>query len=204
MTEFKLDQPAYKEKLQEPRYSHVQQLYAIFRVGKKFTDMKSIEHFQKHMQRLVDVPNARKGNVVNEVLIGSEHVAQLVAEYLKGVNIHKNNVIARELLLTASPQFFRGLPDKELEMWKDENIRFLKDKFGSNCVYAVLHKDETTWHIHALIVPKFYNEQENKYFLSNKRYFDGPEKLREWQDKYADAMHTVFPSLCRGVRYSKS
>jgi len=177
--------------------------YAIYRIGKKHKEMISIRGFEKHMERNMEVLNADK-NIKNEILIGNKNVNKSVKEYIKDVKLRKNSVIARELLMTASPDFFKGMMVSDLEQWKNDNINFLKDNFGANCLYATLHKDETTWHIHALIVPKFYNEKKKQYVLSNTRYFDGIEKFRSWQDNYAKAMQEHFKCLNRGIKYSKA
>lgn len=64
---------------------------------------------------------------------------------------------------------------------------------------------ETTPHIHALIVPKFWNEERKLYELKNARYFDGKEKMSLWQDNYTSYMckdlNNVF---MRGIKGSKA
>jgi len=184
--------------------------YSVFRIGKKFSQsngkkdngLNMIKFFQKHMEREIEIPNANI-SIKNEILIGNENICETVKEYIKDVKLKCNTIVARELLLTASPKFFTNLMAQDLEKWKELNIKFLKDNFGENCVYATLHKDEKTWHCHALIVPKFKNKK-GENVLSNKRYFDGVEMLRSWQDKYSAAMQEHFKSLNRGIRYSKS
>jgi len=176
--------------------------YSIYRIGKKYKEMTSVRNFEKHMERNMEVPNADK-NIKNEILIGDKNINKNVNEYIKDVKLRKNSVIARELLMTASPDFFKGLMASDLEQWKNDNIKFLKDNFGDNCIYATLHKDEKTWHIHSLIVPKFKNKK-NDWVLSNSRYFDGIDKFRAWQDKYALSMRQHFKCLNRGVKYSKA
>jgi len=175
--------------------------YAIFRIADKYKTVNSIGGFQKHMERENEVANADR-SIDNEILIGDKNVTQNVKNYISDVKLRKNSTIARSLLMTASPDFFRGLSKEELEIWKQENIKFLKDNFGDNCIYATLHKDETTWHIHALIVPKFKNKK-GEYILSNTRYFDGIEKMRAWQDNYSNSMKIHFKCLNRGTKYSK-
>jgi len=181
--------------------TNLSHFYAIYRIGKKYKEMTSIRNFEKHMERNMVVENANK-NIENEILIGDGNINKNVKEYIKGIKIRKNAVIARELLMTASPDFFKGMMDSDLEQWKKDNIKFLKDNFGENCLYATLHKDEKTWHIHALIVPKFKNKK-GENILSNTRYFDGIDKFREWQDNYAKAMQQHFKCLNRGIKYSK-
>lgn len=194
--------------------------YCIFRIGKKFkadmakgaagqkannnkvinpykSSLNAIKGFERHMEREQDTPNANS-KIKNEILIGSSDIYNDVENYIQGIKLRSNNVIARELLLTASPQFFRGLPEQQLYAWKEVNKEWLLKNFGDNVRYAVLHKDESTWHIHALIVPVFNNK------LCNNRYFDGIKKFRAWQDNYAESMQKCFKSLNRGVRFSKA
>jgi len=177
--------------------------YAIFRIDEKYKSLNSIKGFERHMERKKETLNADT-SIENEILIGSGNVTDDVNQYIKDVKLRKNSVIARGLLITASPNFFKGLIPQELEAWKEENIRFLKKNYGDNCVYATLHKDESTWHIHALIVPKFINEKTKLPILSNTRYFDGIDKMRAWQDNYAEHIRDTFKQLNRGIKYSKA
>jgi len=154
------------------------------------------------MEREMDVSNADK-NIENEIVIGDKNVVANVKEYIKDVKLRKNSVISRSLLMSASPDFFKGLMKTDLDHWKNDNVQFLKKNFGDNCIYATLHKDEKTWHIHALIIPKFKNKK-NEYILSNTRYFDGVERMRAWQDNYSNHMKQRFKCLNRGVKYSKA
>lgn len=195
-----------EEKLyKEPTYRSIGSIpmYAIFRVGTKHRAMISIRNFQKHMEREIKVKNANP-SVQNEILIGNSNIYEDVSGYLQGVKLKSNSVLAREVLLTASPSFFKGLSTLQLEQWKAINKEWLIKEFGENIRYAVLHKDESTWHIHAIIVPKFYDYKKECYILSNSRYFDGKEKLRHYQDIYASSLQTTFKQLTRGVKYSKA
>lgn len=196
-----------KQRAKDPIYRSIGltgSLYAIFRVGeRKYKTIAQIRHYQNHMERLVDTPNADL-NIKNEILIGSSNIVKDVQDYIKDVKLRSNSVIARDLLLTASPAFFKNIPDLERRKWVELNLQWLKDNFGDNCVYATLHKDETTWHISALIVPKFYDEKKKTYILSNTRYFDGIAKLSKWQDDYSSGIQKVFKSLNRGIKFSKA
>lgn len=189
----------YKKKL---KYSHITtRYYAIFRIGKKFKSLDQLGAFQKHMQREFEVPNANP-NIPNEILIGNENIRDMAELYTNGIKFRKNQVVARELLLTATHGFF-NMPEGDIKKWKELNVKWLKDNFGNNCIYCVGHQDELTYHLHALIIPRFVN-LKGKVILSNTRYFDGIDKLRAWQDNYASSMKKVFKSLNRGVRYSKA
>lgn len=188
------------------RYGSSTSYFCVFRVGKSIKGMSGISAFEKHMERQMEVFNADPEKMkYNRVLIGSQNILNDVQDYIKDIpNIRKNGVIAKDLVLTSNLGFFKGLAPGEFEKWIESNINFLKIQYGENCVYAVLHMDETTPHIHALIVPKFYNQERGYYQLNNSRYFDGREKLREWQDLYSRHMGNTFNNLIRGIRGSKA
>jgi hypothetical protein len=184
--------------------THVSTNYCILRFGKKFHTFAEVKGYENHSERKKEVLNADiERTKDNRILIGNSNVLNTVKEYLKDINkIHVNNVLAREVLLTASSQFFKGLLPQEKEKWIQKNITWLKEQYGKNIVYASLHDDETTSHITAVIVPKFYNEKKNTYVLANKRYFGSAEKLIEYQDIYGKAMSNM--GLQRGIKYSKA
>lgn len=180
--------------------------YCIFRVGEKYKDIKAIKGFEGHMIRTFYTPNADENKILkNEILVGNKDIVADVENYIKGIKLRKNGVIARDLLLTASPQFFKNKSYGFIKKWINSNIAFLQTQFGDNLRFAVVHLDETTPHIHALIVPKFENTRgKEKYKLSNSLYFDGREKLSEWQDLYSQHIQSEFKSLNRGVKSSKA
>lgn len=178
-------------------------LYAVFRIDKKFKSIVDIKGFQRHMEREQETPNANSElSGLNRILIGSGDVFGDVKKHIDGIKLRKNAVIATDLLLTASPEYFKHINNEEKEQWVQKNVKFIKNNFGENCTYATLHVDETTWHIHALVVPRFRDTKRSRNVLANHRYFDGPQKLSQWQDAYAEAMQEF--NLNRGIRFSKA
>lgn len=139
------DKPTKEEEAKKPIYRSTGQGYyfCILRVGKRFKQIGNIKNFERHMERQMQVANANN-SIKNEIIIGSSNVTEDVKLYLEGINIRSNNVLATELLLTASPGFFRGMPKQELNKWIDINRRWLEKEFGTNLQYAVLHLDEST------------------------------------------------------------
>lgn len=106
-----------------------------------------------------------------------------------------------EFILTASPAFFRrdaqGLAeDVRQSAWVRENLSFMKQRYGSNLVGFMLHQDEKTPHIHAMVVPITKDGR-----LSAKEMFN-PRTLRELQTDYASAMRGF--GLERGVVGSRA
>lgn len=179
--------------------------YVVFRVDRTYKTLGAIGGFQGHMTRSFNTPNANPKEVKNNrILIGSKDIKNDVEAYIEGIKLRKNGNIARDILLTASPEFFRERTKEDLNHWIDTNIKFLKEKFGDNCTYAVLHMDETTPHIHALIVPKMWNEKQKNYKLRSNVYFDGRDKLSKWQDDYSEYLNKEFQELKRGTKGSKA
>lgn len=92
--------------------------------------------------------------------------------------------------------YFEDNNDFDLEQWIDLNRKWLIDTFGEkNVISAVLHMDETTPHIHAVVIPVTENEH-----LSAKEVIGGPSNVKTLQDEYAKCMSPV--GLERGVRRS--
>lgn len=182
-----------------------QRYFCVFRVGRKIKDISQVQALEKHMERQIEVFNADPAHRdKNRILIGDKNITQNVKEYIYGIKLRSNANIARDLVLTSNNDFFKGLTKEQQELWIQENIKFLKDNFGDNCVYACLHLDETTPHIHALIIPRFYNEEKNRYELRSNVYFDGKLKMQNWQTQYANYMSKKFNNLMRGIKGSKA
>lgn len=83
------------------------------------------------------------------------------------------------------------------EHWKKQNVRWLQDTFGKeNVISVVLHKDETTPHIHAVVIPVVNGR------LSAKHYLGGKKAMSTLQTSYASYMAEV--GLERGVKRSRA
>lgn len=178
-------------------------LYAVFRINnRKIKKLTDIKQFKKHLEREKEVLNADKErSVENKILIGGSDLYKDFKDYIKPCKLRKNGNLAHEIILTASREYFRNIDEKEKEMWIEANINFLKNKFGGSCIYAVLHNDETTPHIHALISRKAKDKKGNT-IINNSYFFDGAAKLRNWQDEYGNAMSEF--NLSRGIKFSKA
>lgn len=177
--------------------------FAIARVA-KVKSLGSLSGLSRHHMRTAPTPNADPNAPETiRVLVGSANPYQDVKARLPE-KVRKNGVLAMEHLLTASPEYFRpgnpaaaGTYDKaRMEEWADKAVKFLKERYGDNLASAVLHLDEATPHIQALVVPK---RPDGK--LDAAKLF-GPEQLRSLQDDYADAMKPL--GLQRGIEGSRA
>ncbi|MGK7893488.1 MAG: MobV family relaxase [Xenococcus sp. (in: cyanobacteria)] len=182
--------------------------HAIARIAK--LKGSHITPSEQHTKRVKEVPNANP-EIKNIRFIGqpetidSPTLDTLVRERIGNQTIRKNAVLCVEMLLTASPEYFR--PDdpsqagyyqqKPLEEWKQAVHQWLDDQYGDRIVRAELHLDEATPHIHAYLVPL---DERGK--LNCRGLFGGREKLSKFQDSYAEAMSPL--GLERGIKGSKA
>lgn len=185
---------------------------AICRIA-KLKSGGSIAGSESHTNRKRETPNADLTKQ-NERFIGADpRLSPLTLEqevYLRignngGKKIRTDAVLCVEVMLTASPEFFRpddhGKAGKwnadQLEQWKQENLKWLKETFGDCIVRAELHLDESTPHIHAYLVPL-----DDLGKLNCKKLFGDRKKLSDFQDSYAKAMAPL--GLERGIKGSRA
>ncbi len=122
------------------------------------------------------------------------------------------HTLAREFVLTASPQWFEGKSKKEREEWAKANTEWLIARFGAERVaYAELHLDEQTPHIQAFILclkqdanrkGELRTDRGNGWTLSDSALKLGGHcsELSVLQDEYAAAMERF--DLQRGIKGS--
>ena len=188
---------------------------AILRVEKLKT-FGNVGGSEAHTARLQDTPNADRTKT-NIRLIGNVDdlpLSELVLTKIASSTKHKprqDAVLCSEIFLSASPEYFRphnpqlyGEWDDSL-MWDFANASktWLQENYGDKCVFAELHLDEATPHIHAYIVP--INDKTKQ--LSHKAMFGGDGraaaiKLSKLQDSYATALAPL--GIERGVKGSKA
>ncbi len=161
--------------------------YAILRI-KKLKTVGSLAAAGAHIHRKRPTPNADPSKGI-EVLHGSDDLRRDVESRLP-TKRRSNAVLAVEMLLTASPEWFRD--GGSVESWSDHCIAWLDARYGKNCVNVCRHDDETSNHIHATIVPITSDGR-----LSCDEFFGTPQKLSKLQDDYANGMKSL--GLERGI-----
>lgn len=116
------------------------------------------------------------------------------------------HVLAREVVLTASPEFFEGKTSDQVQKWAEANLRFLKKRFGAErLLFATMHLDEQTPHIHAYL-GGLKLKPDGTETLSDRELGLGGEKaaLSTLQSEYADHMKAEGFDLDRGMKGSKA
>lgn len=115
------------------------------------------------------------------------------------------NVVADELILTASHNFFNDMTRDEIKKWGEHCMNFVYEDLGYNknqVISSIIHMDETTPHLHVVVVPlikKFdKRSKEERYTISKKTYIHDKMHLSTLQDKYHERMTKNGYDLLRG------
>ena len=180
----------------------------ILRVSKmKASGKSSPAAVMGHFTRSRPTKNADPQRThLNRWIVGSADMdlkAEVKRVHTKfGVTPRADATLANDILISVSPEFFRDDP-KAYGTWKEDRLRvfqaeataLLKKTFGSRLVAAVLHLDEATPHIQAVVVPVLHHKTEKgKFRLSGKDMFC-PEALHSLQQAWEDRLtpHGVSP-----------
>ncbi len=115
------------------------------------------------------------------------------------------NVVADELILTASHNFFNDMSRREIKKWGEHCMNFVYEDLGYNknqIISSIIHMDETTPHLHVVVVPliKRFDKRskEERYTISKKTYIHDKMHLSQLQDKYHERMTKNGYDLLRG------
>lgn len=178
--------------------------YAIFRTQK----MKStvIDKCQRHNQREnknysnKDI-NFNKTNLNYDLhnkhnVVYIDEINKKIKERYTGTKaIRKDAVLNVECLITSDSEFFKTIGSDETKRFFKESYEFIKSEFGKeNIIYANVHMDETTPHMHLGFTPITSDGR-----LSAKEWLDGKKKLTELQDKFFSYLTSKNFDLDRGI-----
>ncbi len=183
--------------------------YAIARVAKlkKANMVSSGAHTSRSKE---DIPNAdpTKKNIrfigdTNDPKNLEQIVKEKINQHKQKRKIRTDAVYCVEILLTASPEYFRptdptngGYYEEDfVQSWLEASEKWLIERYDDRVVRAELHLDEMTPHIHAYFVPLDDSGQ-----LRCNHFFNGRQKMRAFQDSYYDAVEHL--GLERGIKGS--
>ncbi len=119
------------------------------------------------------------------------------------------NVVADELLFTATNNFFKNMNNDDLLKWANTCMDFVYKDLGykkEQVLHSTLHVDEKTPHIHCVVVPlvKKLDNRTNteRYTISKKQYIKDKIHLSSLQDKYHQRLTEKGFDLERGTKGS--
>ena len=119
------------------------------------------------------------------------------------------NVVADELLFTATNEFFKDMTREDIKEWANTCMEFVYEDLGytkEQVLHATVHMDEKTPHVHCVVVPlvKKFDKRTNteRYTISKKQYIKDKIHLSELQDKYHKRLTDKGYDLERGIKGS--
>ncbi len=117
------------------------------------------------------------------------------------------SVVADEMLFTSDKDFFDKLSKEEMMVWVEESLKFVYEDLGykeEQVIHATLHMDETTPHIHIVVVPliKKFDKRVNreKYCITKGEYIKSSTHLSKLQDKYYERLRNKGFEIERGEK----
>ena len=120
---------------------------------------------------------------------------------------NSKNVVADELIFTASHNFFKNMSREDIINWANTSMDFVYNDLGyakNQVLHSVVHMDEKTPHIHCVVIPliKKYDKRtkSERYTISKKQYIKDNIHLSKLQDKYHERLVNNGFDLERGIK----
>lgn len=150
-----------------------------------------------HTFRIMHTPNSDSSKThLNEHEFSLEQIKKNIEDRLPD-KVRKNGVRVIEYLITASPEWSGWNTDAEAEFFENAK-RWLREKHGSeNVVGLSIHRDETTPHLVAYIVPI---DPAGK--LNARHFLGGRKLLSDMQTDFANRVSHI--GLERGIEGSRA
>lgn len=156
----------------------------------------------QHTFRERETPNADEARrEENQILVGPDTADGVVKAWQERApeKIRKNAVLGIEYLVTASPEAMARMSRPEQDQYFARAVSWLKEKHGSeNVLSAVVHRDETTPHLTAMVIPL-----DGRGKLNAREFLGGRQKLREMQTEFTERVGRAH-GLDRGIEGSKA
>lgn len=167
--------------------------YAICRVEKRH-DLKQVGRSEGHNLRAYQAAHADTAAPRPVILFGAKGLTTQLKAALPEKR-RKDAVLAFEVFLGASPEWFALQSPEQVQAWAEANVAWLQARFGHHLMQVVLHTDEQTPHLHAYCHP-VHADGSLSYF----KMLGTPKLMSELQTDYAVAMKPM--GLRRGLRKS--
>ncbi|KAF3722104.1 MobV family relaxase, partial [Escherichia coli] len=167
---------------------------------KKLAKMGNVAASLKHAFRERDTPNADASRTPD-----NEHMAATSTDAAMGKlrdrlpeKRRKDAVLCVEYVMTASPEWWKSASSQQQAEFFDRSRKWLADKYGAeNILVASVHRDETSPHMTAFVVPKTKDGR-----LSAKEFIGNKAQMTRDQTTFAAAVRDL--GLTRGIEGSKA
>ncbi len=171
--------------------------FAILRTAKLRT-LGNVAGSGDHNFRSRPTPNADPSQTAKNQHVGAQSAAELVqAVKARLPDKHRSNaVLCVEYMISASPEAMAGKSAKAQAAFFTDSLKWLQARHGAeNVVCASVHRDETTPHMVAYVVPLLDGKLNARAFLG------GRKALSDLQTDFAEAVGAKH-GLQRGVERS--
>lgn len=173
--------------------------FAILRVG-KISGMGKVAAAAQHNFRERETHNADPDRLdQNRVLAGARDTDELIQKWhdLAPDKVRKNAVHALEYVVTASPEKLAAMSAQERASYFEDALDWLKEKHGAeNILSAVVHEDERSPHLQAMVIPL---DERGK--LNARALVGGKAQLSAMQTHFAESVGAKY-GLERGIQRS--
>lgn len=173
--------------------------YAIMRC-KKLKGMGGVSAALKHCFRERETANADPSLTLENEHYAAQSTSEAMGKMreLLPEKRRKDAVLAVEYLCTASPEWWKQASPQEQAQFFRTSEQWLVSKYGrENIIAASIHRDETSPHLSAFVVPITKDKR-----LSAKEFIGDRHKMSEDQTSFASAMRSL--GLERGLEGSKA
>lgn len=173
--------------------------FAIMR-AKKLNGMGAVAASLQHCYRDRDTPNAdaeRTADNDHRAAQSTDEAMGKLRELLPEKR-RKDAVLAVEYVMTASPEWWTQATSEQQADFFDQAHKWLADKYGADrIVTATIHRDETSPHLSAFVVPLTADGR-----LSAKDFIGNRSKMTADQTSFAKAVQHL--GLERGIERSRA
>lgn len=176
--------------------------YAILRVTKLKT-VVSVRRSLAHAHRDADTPNADAARTAENSHFGASSAAAALEAFNSRLatvgKLRSNAVLAVEYLVTGSPDAMHSKNRVQQDAYFADALDWIRAKHGvENVFYAGVHRDESTPHMYAYVVPI-----DGRGRLNCRAYLGGSKALSEMQTDFARQVGQAH-GLERGIEKSKA
>lgn len=173
--------------------------FAIMR-SKKLSSLGNVAASLKHAYRERETLNADPQRTPENNLATSKCTDEAMGKLRHRLpeKRRKDAVVAVEYLMTASPDWWKTASREQQQAFFDRSKQWLREKYGAeNIVAEVIHRDETSPHLSAFVVPLTADGR-----LSAKDYIGNKAKMTKDQTLFAERVRDL--GLERGLEGSKA
>jgi len=173
--------------------------YAIMRC-KKLNSMGTVAAALQHCYRERETPNADSERTPDNEHLAAKSTDEAMGQLRERLpeKRRKDAVLAVEYVMTASPEWWKYASQEEQAAFFDQAHKWLADKYGAdNIITATIHRDETSPHLSAFVVPLTKDGR-----LSAKEFIGNRSKMSADQTSFAEAVENL--GLKRGIERSRA